>query len=150
MQHSFPRPPRFRLSTRRSGSGLGLFADESIPANRFLIEYWGDLLVDEEAQKIGGKYLFELENGKTIVGATRQNTARYANHSCRPNSEVRIVGDRVFLFSLRRIEAGEEIGYDYGKEYFDYYIKPYGCKCYACRAKSARASRSGKNSICTS
>lgn len=132
MKHPLPRPPQFSLSVRRSASGLGLYADEDIPKGRFVIEYWGELMPDAQAQKIGGKYLFELENGKTIVGTTRKNTARYANHSCRPNCEVRIVGNRVFIFSLRKIRAGEEIAYDYGKEYFNYYIKPYGCTCKKC------------------
>jgi len=103
-----------------------------------LIEYWGKLVPDEEAQEVGGRYLFELENGKTILGATRANTARYANHSCDPNSEVRVVGNRVFLFSLRRISAGEEITYDYGKEYFNALIKPFGCRCAKCEKRRNR------------
>ncbi len=127
-----PRHPPFRLRVRKSRSGFGLFVEEDIPRNRFIVEYWGELVNDEEAQRRGGRYLFELENGKTIVGTTRENIARYANHSCRPNSEVRIKGNRVFLFSLRHIHAGEEISYDYGKEYFDYYIKPSGCTCVKC------------------
>lgn len=129
---SFPRPPQFRLCVKRSTAGLGLYAQEEIPKGRFIIEYWGKLLPDAQAQKIGGKYLFELENGKTILGTTRKNTARYVNHSCRPNSEVRILGNRVWIFSLRKIRIGDEINYDYGKEYFDYYIKPNGCSCKKC------------------
>lgn len=133
--HSVPRSPIFRLDVRRSAAGLGLFADEPIPKGRFVIEYWGPVVPDEEAQRIGGKYLFELENGRTILGATRRNTARYANHSCRPNCEVRIVGDSVSIWSIRPIKAGDEITYDYGKEYVDAYIRPHGCRCAPCRKK---------------
>jgi len=67
-----------------------------------------------------------------IDGSARSNIARYINHSCKPNCEAEIVAGRVFLRALRRIEAGEELSYDYGKEYFDMYIKPYGCRCAAC------------------
>lgn len=132
MKHPHPRPSQFKLRVRRSVSGLGLFAAQDIPKGRFVIEYWGKPMSDEDAQKIGGRYLFELENGKTIEGSTRQNTARYANHSCRPNSEVRIQGNRVSLFSCKKIRAGTEITYDYGEEYHEYYIKPCGCRCAKC------------------
>ncbi len=129
MAYPKPRPPQFKLDVKRSSAGLGLFAGEDIPKGRFIIEYWGPIVSDDEAQEVGGKYLWELGNGKTILGATRKNTARYVNHFCRPNAEARVVGNRVFIFSTKKIKAGEEIGYDYGKEYFDYYIKPHGCKC---------------------
>lgn len=132
MKHPTPRPPQFALRVGRSAAGLGLFAVEDIPKGRFVIEYWGKILSDAEAQQIGGKYLLDLENGKTIVGTTRKNTARYANHSCRPNCEIRIAGNRAFLFSRRKIRVGEEITYDYGEEYFDYYLKPHGCRCKKC------------------
>jgi hypothetical protein len=39
------------------------------------------------------------------------------------------------IFSVKKIGVGDEITYDYGKDYFDYYIKPYGCKCASCVAK---------------
>lgn len=132
MKYPSPRPPQFSIKVKRSSSGLGLFAQEAIPKGRFLVEYWGDLMSDDEAQEIGGRYLFELGNGKTIDGSTRKNLARYANHGCKPNAEVRIKGNRVFLFSIKIIKMGEEITYDYGEEYFDYYIKPHGCRCESC------------------
>lgn len=138
MNYPFPRPPKFKLRVRKSKTGHGLFAEEEIPKNRFIIEYWGKLVTDDEAQKIGGRYLFELENGKTIVGTTRENIARYANHNCRPNAEVRITGNRVFIFSTKQIKPGDEIAYDYGKEYFDAFIKPHGCLCPPCEKKKQK------------
>jgi len=132
MKHLTPRPPQFHIQTRRSASGLGLFAREPIPAGRFVVEYWGKLMTDDEAQEIGGRYLFEIGNGKTIEGSTRENIARYANHSCDPNAEVRIRGNHVEIWSLRPMAVGEEITYDYGKEYWEYYIKPHGCRCRKC------------------
>lgn len=135
MKYSCPRPPQFNLKVKKGTSGLGLFAEEAIPKGRFIIEYYGNVVTDDEAQYIGGRYLFELGNGKTIDGTIRENKARYANHSCKPNAEVRIQASRVFVFSTKNIKAGEEIVYDYGKEYYDYYIKPHGCRCTPCEKK---------------
>lgn len=128
-----PRPPQYKLKVRRSEAGLGLFADEDIPKGRFVIEYWGRIAGDAEVQRVGGRYLFELGDGKTILGGNRKNLARYANHSCRPSCETRQTGDRVTIWSRRRVRKGEPITYDYGKEYFDAYIKPHGCRCAKCR-----------------
>jgi uncharacterized protein len=130
-----PRASRYKLVVRRGLSGLGMFALEDIPKGKFLIEYWGKLIPDAEAQTIGGRYLFELENGKTIAGGTKKNLARYINHSCKPNAEVEIRGNKVYIYSRKKIKLGEEITYDYGKEYFDYYIKPHGCRCVGCKQK---------------
>lgn len=130
-----PRPTAFATRVKRSATGCGLYAEEAIPRRCFIIEYWGKVIPDEKAQEVGGKYLFEIGNGKTIVGTTRKNTARYINHACKPNCEVDIIDGRVFIFSKRNIKPGEELTYDYGEEYFDYYIKPHGCRCQSCAKK---------------
>ena len=89
-------------------------------------------------RSVGGRYLFEIGNGNTIEGSSRENIARYANHSCRPNSEVRTRGNHAFIFSLKKIAAGEEILFDYGREYHDFYIKANGCRCEPCQKKKIR------------
>ena len=141
MAHPSPRPSRYALKAKRSEAGLGLYADEAIPKGRFVIEYWGPIVDDAEAQRRGGRYLFELGNGRTIVGTTRANTARYANHACRPNCETRLVGGRIFIFSIRPIKPGDAITYDYGKDYFNKLIKPFGCKCASCESKRTKKAR---------
>jgi len=42
------------------------------------------------------------------------------------------------IAALRQIESGEEITYDYGRQYSDYFLENGGCRCAACRRKSAR------------
>jgi hypothetical protein len=32
----------------------------------------------------------------------------------------------------RNIKAGEELNYDYDKDYWESYIKPKGCRCIKC------------------
>lgn len=141
MPFPYPRPPAFALAVRKSATGYGLFAQEAIPAHRFLIEYWGPVVSDDEANRVRGRYLFEVGKNKTILGGDRQNIARYANHACRPNAEVRIIKGRVFLFSKKPLKAGEEITYNYGKEYVDMFIKPFGCRCITCIKKRTKPSR---------
>ena len=125
-------PGGFILKVKRSSAGLGLFAGEAIPKEKCLIEYVGRVISKEEEMKSKSQYLFEISKNKTIDGAARTNTARYINHSHRPNCEVEIYKGRVFIFSKRNIKEGEELSYDYGKEFVDEHIVPKGCKCVRC------------------
>lgn len=122
-----------KFLVKRSQSGLGLFANTLIKKSEFIIEYTGKLLTRKEANKRGGKYLFEINSRWTIDGSGRENVARYINHSCRPNCEVKIVGKEIKIFAIKNIQPGEELCYDYGKEYFNEFIKPIGCKCKHCQ-----------------
>jgi SET domain-containing protein len=120
---------------RTARCGLGFFALAPIAADKKIIEYIGPVLTREEADKKGGKYLMAIDEEYLIDGSPRSNLARYINHACRPNAKAYRTGVRVWIWSIRAIEAGEEITYDYGKKYFEDFIKPYGCKCPACVEK---------------
>jgi hypothetical protein len=48
---------------------------------------------------------------------------------------------RIVFKALCAIEPGEEITYNYGREYFDYFIKNGGCRCAKCRTKAAAVRR---------
>ena len=123
------------LIVKRSIAGLGLFTKESIERGGFVIEYKGPILTEKEANLKGGKYLFETSKNRFIDGSSRKNIARYINHSCLPNCEIEILRGHICVFSKRKIKAGEELCYDYDKEYFDEIIKPLGCKCLKCKVK---------------
>jgi uncharacterized protein len=123
----------------RSRTGLGLFATQPIKKGAKIVRYFGPLL-DSKKKKddaIENKYLFELNNRWTIDGSVRKNIARYINHACKPNAEsdVRPRKRRVVIRAIKNIEAGDEINYDYGTDYFKAYLKPIGCKCDACEKK---------------
>ncbi|MDQ3685970.1 MAG: SET domain-containing protein [Acidobacteriota bacterium] len=123
----------YMTAVKRAGTGLGLFALQQIPAGRRIIEYTGPLVSNEEVEGSKfGKYFFRVNTKWVIDGSPRANTARYINHSCRPNSEAFISGRRVWIWSKGRIKGGEEITLDYGEEYFDDHIRPRGCKCDEC------------------
>lgn len=122
------------VKAKRGLAGLGLFAGEDIKKGETIIEYIGNILNKEEADKrVTAQYLFEVNRNKTIDGTPRWNTARYANHSCTPNAESDIKKGRVFISAIKNIKEGEEIVYDYGEEFCEEHIKPYGCRCVAKR-----------------
>ncbi len=112
--------------------GLGLFAMRTIKKGEFIVEYQGELISAVEAETRSTRYLFEIDDDYTIDGSTRDNIARYMNHLCEPNVEAEIEAGEIRFYALRDIQAGEELGYDYGKEYVDAFIKPHGCKCLQC------------------
>ena len=116
--------------------GLGVFATEPIKKGTFIVDYTGPLLTNKECDEIPeNRYLFEVNKRWTIDGSPRSNVARYINHSCRPNADPIIRDRRIRIKAIKNIEAGAEISYDYGKEHFNKYIKPHGCRCDKCRAK---------------
>ena len=124
---------------KRSNTGLGLFALKSIPKGKRIIEYTGPLISNEVVEVSRGKYFFGVNTKWSIDGSPRNNIARYINHSCKPNCEALLSGRRVWIWSKKNIRVGEEITYDYGKEYFEDVIKPIGCKCEKCNSLARRS-----------
>jgi len=126
-----------KFTVKRTAIGLGLFARETISRGALVVEYTGRLLPSEEAYRKGGKYLFEVNSRWIVDGSGRENISRYINHSCRPNCEPRTRGMRILIYALRTIRPGEELTYDYGKEYFDELIRPKGCRCEHCAGRKS-------------
>jgi len=129
----------------RSRTGLGLFATEPIKRGDLFIEYTGPRLLNCEIKR-EDKYMFEISKRWTVDGKPRSNTARYANHSCRPNAESDIIRGHIYLRAMRYIWPGDEITYDYGRDHFNAFIKPLGCKCMKCleKRREERAARRRK------
>lgn len=113
----------------RSSAGLGLFATRAYKKGERVIEYVGREISKEEEYSSKSKYLFEVNSRKTIDGTERTNIARYINHSCKPNCEPNIIRGHIYIDTIKAIKPGEEFSYDYGEEYFDEHIKPFGCRC---------------------
>jgi uncharacterized protein len=124
----------------RSATGLGLFATKPIKRGAHVATYRGPVITTEEAERRerqGAKYMFELNSKWTIDGSPRWNMARYINHSCWPNAQPITRKGRIVIVALREISPGEEITYNYGKEYYDYFIRCGGCRCAGCRVRAA-------------
>lgn len=121
----------------KSSAGFGLKTLRDWDKGDLIIEYTGKKISHAEADKKPNRYQFDLDKKWTIDGSGRSNLARYINHSCRPNCEAVHYTDtnEIGIEAKRAIKAGEELTYDYGKVYFDEYIKPIGCRCEKCVTK---------------
>jgi len=120
--------------------GLGVFARRSIPAGARIIEYTGEVISDEEADRRYNDagmlrhhtFLFSLEDGRCIDAAVGGNEARFINHSCAPNCQALEADSRIWIEAIRPIEAGEELTYDYAyaRSECDEALWPlYVCRC---------------------
>jgi uncharacterized protein len=128
----------FRIG--RSATGLGLFATKPIKRTAYIATYRGPRISNEEADRRearGARYMFTLNSRWTIDGSPRWNVARYINHSCRPNAKPVGRNGGIVIVALHRIEPGEEITYDYGREYLKYFFENEGCRCARCCEKAA-------------
>lgn len=103
-------------------AGKGAFALQFIAPAVRLIEYTGERVshevadaryADEEAAGITHTVLFSVDDKTVIDAGVDGNDARFFNHSCDPNCQSRIVKGRVYLETIRDIEPGEELTYDY-------------------------------------
>jgi uncharacterized protein len=110
----------------------------------------GRRITTEEADRRevrGARYQFEINKRWTIDGSPRWNLARYINHSCRPNAKPVGRSGGIVIVALRRIEPGEEITYDYGRDYLKHFLENDGCRCAACRRKRALRRRRARKAL---
>ncbi len=116
-------PSSRRIQVRRSPvHGRGVFALRPIAAGERIIEYTGERIGWEEAQRRhphdatqpNHTFYFHIEGGEVIDALHGGNSARFINHSCAPNCEAVEEAGRIFIYALHPIAAGEELSFDYG------------------------------------
>lgn len=117
-----PRLGARRTQVRRSGvHGRGVFAMRAIAAGERILEYTGEVIPWEEALRRHPHdptqpthtFYFHIDDSHVIDGKHGGNSARWINHSCEPNCDSEIVGQRVFIRALRDLRPGEELSFDY-------------------------------------
>ncbi len=121
--------------------GRGVFATRDIAAGTRIVEYKGERITEKQALQRHGRnkenphhtFFFSLEDGRLIDGAKDGNNARWINHACAPNCEAAEQDGRVFIYALRDIFPGEELGYDYGlivsERHTPALKRAYACHC---------------------
>jgi SET domain-containing protein len=125
--------------------GLGAFAVRPIPAGTRLIEYAGERLTPDEAD---ARYpdqpgvphhtcLFAIDDDIVIDAAVNGNDARFINHSCDPNCDAIVEDDRIWIETIRDVEQGEELAYDYAFVLKERHT-PAAKRRFPCRCGSAR------------
>jgi SET domain-containing protein len=123
--------------------GRGVFAVQPIKKGTRILEYLGDRVSHEAADKRyedhdesdNHTFLFIVDKHTVIDAGVGGNDARFINHQCEGNCESVIENRRVFIDAARDIEPGQELGYDYeiGREKDD---PPNVDEIYACRCGS--------------
>jgi hypothetical protein len=110
-----------RVIVRRSTvHGRGVFALRALAAGERVLEYKGEITAWREAVRrhrregvAGHTFLFGLSDGRVIDGSRGGNSARWLNHACAPNCETIEDSGRIFIHTLRAIDAGEELFIEY-------------------------------------
>ena len=120
--------------------GFGLRANTDLQANDFIFEYIGEVIGDKtfrnrlhqyDDEGIKHFYFMSLSKGEFVDATKKGNLGRFCNHSCNPNCYVDkwVVGDklRMGIFAERKIQAGEELVFNYNVD--RYGADPQPCYC---------------------
>ncbi|KAK7683866.1 hypothetical protein QCA50_013244 [Cerrena zonata] len=104
----------------------GLYAMEKISRGEMVIEYVGEIIRAQVADKrekayerqgIGSSYLFRIDEDLVVDATKKGNLGRLINHSCDPNCTAKIItinGEKkIVIYAKQDIELGSEITYDY-------------------------------------
>jgi SET domain-containing protein len=110
--------------------GKGTFSLQPIPARKKIGDLGGEIISLREARKRASKLkrvaMVEFGDGRALDASVFPNELRYVNHSCRPNTCMRVRYSRVEFYSLRAINKGEELTCNYGETHHDGKLK---CRC---------------------
>ena len=136
--------PLFEIR-KSSIQGRGAFAKRRIRSGQKIVEYTGEKISNDEADKRYDEekmprhhtFLFTLDDDYCIDGDVRSNIARLINHSCDPNCEAIIEDDRIWIYALKNIQPGVELAYDYKYERSGDDIRKLE-KFYVCRCGSPK------------
>jgi hypothetical protein len=115
-----PRKPYFKVRNSRI-HGRGAFATRRIRKATRVIEYTGERITNEEAERrYRGRndphdhtVLFALDKRTCLDAGRHGNEARFINHSCHPNCETVHDKGRIFIQAIRNIQPGVELSYEY-------------------------------------
>lgn len=113
-------PQKFAVDVKPSLiDGQGAFAAEDIPAYKKIGEIRGEAIsVAEANRRVKGQQrimMIEVSHKRAIDASQSIDPMRYTNHSCSPNTVLRIRQGRVEFYALRAIAAGEELTANYGE-----------------------------------
>uniref|UniRef100_A0A673LWE1 Histone-lysine N-methyltransferase EHMT1-like n=1 Tax=Sinocyclocheilus rhinocerous TaxID=307959 RepID=A0A673LWE1_9TELE len=134
---------RVRLQVfRTERKGWGVRALQDIHEGTFVCEFAGEIISDGEANvREYDSYMFNLDNkvGEVycIDAQFYGNVSRFMNHLCEPNLfPVRVFTKhqdmrfpRIALYASKAIQAGDELGFDYGDPYWQIKKKYFCCQC---------------------
>ncbi|ORY70083.1 uncharacterized protein BCR38DRAFT_99314 [Pseudomassariella vexata] len=120
--------------------GFGLRANRDLQANDFIFEYIGEVIneptfrrrmIQYDKEGIKHFYFMSLTKHEFVDATKKGNLGRFCNHSCNPNCYVDkwVVENklRMGIFAGRKIQAGEELVFNYNVD--RYGADPQPCYC---------------------
>jgi hypothetical protein len=120
--------------------GFGLRAERDLLANDFIFEYIGEVIneptfrrrmMQYDKEGIRHFYFMSLTKHEFVDATKKGNLGRFCNHSCNPNCYVDkwVVGNklRMGIFASRKVQAGEELVFNYNVD--RYGADPQPCYC---------------------
>ncbi|MES2894011.1 MAG: SET domain-containing protein [Bacteroidota bacterium] len=110
--------------------GKGLFACSPIAARKKIGELSGKIISVAAARRMTKKMkriaIVELDDKHALSAVDTETPFKYINHSCRPNTYMRVIQKRVEFYALREIFPPEELTCNYGETHHDGQLK---CNC---------------------
>lgn len=118
--------------------GTGAYAAVAIPARKKIGSLGGVVIPRREANRRSrlneSIAIVELWNGKALDATINSNELRYVNHSCDPNTYMRVFNNHVEFYTLRLIKKNEELTCNYGPTHHEGKLP---CRCGAANCKGA-------------
>jgi SET domain-containing protein len=119
------KPIKVYVASSKICSGLGIFAKKEIKKNEIIFKFEGKI-VYQDYTNISMPYALQLDFNKYLLP---EGNYKYINHSCSPNSYVKLIDDELYLIACKNIEKDEEITYNYNTSEFDMGVDAFECLC---------------------
>lgn len=111
-------------------AGKGAYALQRIPARKKIGDLGGVIITKQEAMSLIRDMkvinMVELDDDLALNASANPNDMRFINHSCDPNTFMRVMKDRVEFYALKNIKKGQELSCDYGETHHEGTLP---CKC---------------------
>jgi uncharacterized protein len=122
---------KFDCTVKKSKiDGKGVFARTVIPKRRKIGELEGTVITIAKANRIAKLNkriaIVELDETYALNATDAEGKMKYINHSCIPNTYMRVIRHRVEFWSRREIHLNEELTCNYGETHHEGTLK---CNC---------------------
>jgi len=102
------------LIVKNTKNGRGVFANRNFKKGEAIFEFHGNFCTYEESptpyNEVEDHF---VQIGENLYMGPSGNIDDFFNHSCNPNSGLKINGKKVFLIAIEDIKKDDEITWDY-------------------------------------
>ena len=128
---------RFLLETKPSSiDGTGCFAMEAIKAGKKIGDLEGRIIslrhARRKAKSMERVSIVEFGDGRALDASDNSNELKFINHSCAPNTYMRVAYSHVEFYALVAIKKYTELTCNYGPTHHDGKLP---CRCGAQNCK---------------